>query len=163
MWIAQLTSSTARKHKQPKAQDAVPAWLSQKQDRNSLRDENDFSFIQDKQALRHVCTCGPSALVLIRLFTESWPKMTCSCSVCRLLKCVCKQSGPPTGCKTSAFPTPSWDRKDLLILWSQNAGAAVQEAHSPSYWRQILKILYILNIITHYVSLFLHLCVCNKL
>lgn len=31
MWIAQLTSPATRKHKQPKAQNAVPAWLSQEQ------------------------------------------------------------------------------------------------------------------------------------
>lgn len=54
-------SSTVRKHKQPKEQNAVPAWLSQKRGRNSYRDENDFSFVQDKQAL------GMFALVALLL------------------------------------------------------------------------------------------------
>jgi len=35
MWIAHLMSSAVRKHEQPKAQNAVPVWLSQKQGRNS--------------------------------------------------------------------------------------------------------------------------------
>lgn len=115
-------------------------------------------FLCTRQASpRHVCTCGPSALVPIWLFAENWPKITCSCRVYRLLiKCACRQSGPATGCKVAASLYHRLRWKGLADLVNSNTGLAGWEAHSPSYWRQILKLLYIFNVITHYMSLFLH-------
>lgn len=41
-------------------------------------------------------------------------------------------------------------------LVNPNAGVDVPEAHSPSYWRLTLKILPVLAIIAHYMSLLIH-------
>lgn len=125
--------------------------------RNRAETLKGFFLCRRRASPRRVCTCGPSALVLIRLFTESWPKITCSCSVYRLpIKCACRQSGPATGCKASASLYPRLRQKGLADLVKPNTGVAVREARSPSCWRQTLKILSLLNIITHFMLLFTH-------
>lgn len=156
-WIVQL-SSTAREHKQPEAQELCLCCFHRNRAETPKGMKMPFPWYKTSKPLECLHSWPFCFSPRMAFYWElAWDNP--------LLQCL---QTPSKVCVQAVWSCHSlWSLCLPLLpagtdLVSPKAGLDGQGAPSPSYWRQTLKILSILNIIAHYMSLLIHwVCVTN--